>query len=41
MAEYQPKDMIGSLFRNSRKERPNRPDFTGYVVIHGKKGTST
>lgn len=37
MSDYQPKDLTGALFRNQKKERPNQPDYTGYVVIYGEK----
>ncbi|PAP94028.1 hypothetical protein [Mesorhizobium wenxiniae] len=35
MAEYQKKDMSGTLFRNERKEKDTHPDWAGYIIING------
>ena len=36
MSEFKHKNMTGSLFENSYKERDNQPDMTGKLVINDK-----
>ena len=36
MTEFKHKNMTGSLFENSYKERDNQPDMTGKLVINDK-----
>lgn len=33
---YEPKEGSGALFKNTRKEAENHPDYTGNCVIGGK-----
>jgi uncharacterized protein (DUF736 family) len=37
MAEYEQKDMTGSLFDNDKGDNQNRPDMRGSVTIEGTK----
>ena len=37
MAEYQPKDLSGALFKNDKGDNPNRPDYRGDCLINGEK----
>ena len=38
MAEYQQKELSGTLFKNTRKtEGSNQPDYQGDAMIRGKK----
>ena len=37
MAEYEQKDMTGSMFDNDKGDNPNRPDMRGSVTIDGTK----
>ena len=37
MAEYEMKDNTFSLFRNDKKEKENQPDYTGDIMVEGKK----
>jgi len=37
MAEYEQKDMTGSLFDNDKGDNQNRPDMRGSVTIDGTK----
>jgi len=37
MAEYEQKDMTGSLFHNDKGDNQNRPDMRGTVKINGTK----
>jgi hypothetical protein len=34
---YEMKDMSGSAFHNSRRDRDTSPDLTGSALIHGKE----
>jgi hypothetical protein len=34
---YEMKDMSGSAFHNSRRDRETSPDLTGSALIHGKE----
>ena len=37
MTEFKHKNMTGSLFENSYKERDNQPDMTGKLVINERR----
>ena len=37
MAEYETKDMTGSLFKNEKKKNENSPPFNGRIKIDGKE----
>jgi len=37
MAEYEQKDMTGSMFDNDKGDNQNRPDMRGSVTIDGTK----
>ena len=34
---YEPKEGSGSLFKNTRKETENHPDYTGSIMVNGKE----
>lgn len=36
MSEYETKDLSGSMFTNSRKEKQTHPDFNGSIRIEGR-----
>lgn len=35
MSGYMPRDNSGAIFNNTRKHKPNQPDFTGSLVVDG------
>lgn len=37
MAEYEMKDNTFTLFKNTKKDSEKHPDYTGEIMVNGKK----